>query len=126
MKTNSCIKNLLKVICVLQDNSEDIHMFNTSCTRPFLGPDINAVCYNTRVITLYNKQGDLFTATYDNDGDPQTSFTFRIISVDDDCCTLLILNNTNGEYISTNQTIVVNLNCICAVKCNGDVVVNNL
>ena len=126
MKTNSCIKNLLKLICVLQDNSENIHLSNASCTRPFLGPDINALCYNTRVITLYNKQGNLFTTTYNDSGDIKISSTFRIINVDEDYCTLLILDNTNNEYISTNQTIVVNLNCICAVKCNGDVVVNNL
>lgn len=126
MKSNRCIKNLLKLICVLQNNSEDIHTFNIGCNKPFLGPDVNAVCYNTRVITLYNKQGDLFTTAYNNNGVSDTSSTFRVVNVDDECCTLLILNNIDGEYFSTNQSIVVNLNCICAVKCNGDFVVNNL
>lgn len=126
MKTNSCIKNLLKLICVLQNNSEDIHTCNTGCTRPFLGPDVNAICYNTRVITLYNKQGDLFTTTYSDNGSINTSSNFRVLDVNDDCCTLLILSSDDGEYVSTRQSIIVNLNCICAVKCKGDFVVNNL
>ena len=126
METNNCIKNLLKFICVLQDNSENMFCLEDCCTKPYLGPTAINICYNTRVITLYNKQGNLFTAPYVTDGVINTSSTFRVVKVDDDCCTLLILENDGTNYISTRQTIVVKISCICAVKCEGDVIVNNL
>ena len=126
MKTNNCIKNLLKMICVLQRNSKVIESTKNDCTRRFLGPNINNICYNTRVITLYNKQGELFSVLYDDNGSTETSSTFRVIDVNNDSCTLLILKNEDDEYISTNQTLILNISCICAVKCNGDVIVNNL
>ena len=53
MTTNRCIKNLLKLICLLQDNSKDECFCDEGCTRPFLGPTINCICYNTRVATVY-------------------------------------------------------------------------
>ena len=64
MKVNNCIKNLLKFICVLQQNSTELTFSSTNCTKPFLGPSIQGVCYNTRVITLYNKLGELFTTNF--------------------------------------------------------------
>lgn len=126
MKVNSCIRNLLKLICLLQNNSQSIACLDDSCTRPFLGPSINGCCYNTRVITLYNKAGDLFTTDYLDNGNFSNSSTFRVQKVDDNCCTLLILSNENGEFVSTKQTITIKLSCICAIKCLGDFVVNNL
>lgn len=127
METNQCIKNLLKLICVLQNNSQNMTCLDEGCTKPFLGPTITNSCYNTRVITLYNKQGTLFTTNFVNtDGDIDSSSIFRVQRVEDDCCTLLILNNVDGEFVSTRQTITVRLSCICAVKCIEDVFVNNL
>lgn len=126
MKTNNCIKNLLKLISVLQDNSMNISCLNDSCTKPFLGPSVLQSCYNTRVITLYNKQGNLFTASFDDNGVSRNSTTFRVQNVDNDCCTLLILDVVDGEYISTRQFITVRLSCICAIKCIEDVSISNL
>ena len=48
MNNNYCLINLLKFISLLQNNSIN------SCSL-----------YNTRIITFYNKQGELFT-TYDS------------------------------------------------------------
>ena len=53
MKSNKCIRNLLKLINLLQNNSINNCSMNDGCTKPFLGPSINNICYNTRVITLY-------------------------------------------------------------------------
>ena len=126
LKKNRCIKNLLKFINVLQKNSVDCRNDDNSCTKPYLGMQINNFCYNTRVITLYNCQGTLITTTFNSNGVSSVSSTFRIQDIHDDCCTLLILNEENGTYYSTGQYITVSLNCICAVKCLGDVHINCL
>lgn len=127
MKVNNCIKNLLKLICLLQKNAKNNRHLEDGCCRPFLGPDIVSNCYNTRVITLYNKNANIFTANYtDENGDNQTSSFFRIERVFDDCSTLLILKKNGNNYSSTKQTITVRLSCICAIKCIEDVTVDNL
>ena len=127
MNANNCIKNLLKLICLLQKNSKNKHCLEDGCVKPFLGPTITSTCYNTRVITLYNKNGNIFTADYTSDNSStQSSSFFRVEDVSDDCATLLILKEENGTFLSTKQTIKVRLKCICAVKCIEDVVISNL
>lgn len=126
LKANRCIKNLLRFINVLQRNSVDRVCLEDCCTKPYLGPTINGVCYNTRVISLYNCQGNLFTSEYLTDGVLATSSTFRIQDIQDDCCTLLILSNNNGVYSSTGQCVTVDIGCICAVKCLSDEQISNL
>lgn len=124
---NRCIKNLLKLICLLQKNSENKCSLEDGCTKPFLGPSMNNICYNTRVITLYNKDNSLFTSNYINEsGYQEESSLFRVEKVFDNCATLLILRKENNEYCSTGQTVTVKLECICAIKCLEDVIVNNL
>jgi len=102
VRNNNCICNLLKYISVLQDNSTNMCNFN---------------CYNTRVISIYKKNGDLFTTNYGNNDNQ----FFRVMNVSDNCVTLLVLVCINGCYRSTKQFITVNLDCICAVKCIKDV-----
>lgn len=124
MENNNCIKNLLKFILLLQNNSSDKINDCFGCDKPFLGPTINKVCYNTRVITLYSKDGTIFTVPY-GDSISESSY-FRIKQINDNCCTLLILRKENDEFYSTGQTIVINVNCICAVKCIKDTYINCL
>ena len=124
MKVNNCIKNLLKFICVLQQNSNELTCSSTNCTKPFLGPSIQGVCYNTRVITLYNRLGELFTTNFYFNNELRNSSYFKVHDVDDNCCTLEILESVDNTYTSTGQTIIVNINCICAVKCIEDVYIN--
>lgn len=127
MASNRCIKNLLKLICLLQNNSNNKCKLDDGCTRPFLGPSNNFYCYNTRVITLYTRNGSLFTTSYlDSDNNQVSSSLFRVAKVEDDMAVLLILTEDNNEYLSTNNYITVNLSCICAIKCIADVVVQNL
>lgn len=128
MTTNSCIKNLLRLICLLQENSKDECCIEEGCTKPFLGPTINCICYNTRVITLYNKRGSLLTGNYiDTNNINQTSSLFRVENVKDNCVVLRILYKDNSNnYVATNSFINVNLGCICAIQCIEDAVVSNL
>lgn len=127
MTTNRCIKNLLKLICLLQDNSKDECFCDEGCTRPFLGPTINYICYNTRVITLYNKKGTLLTGSYLNsNGQSVVSSLFRVEHINDNCVTLRVLYKDNNNYIASNSFINVNLGCICAIQCIEDAVVSNL
>ena len=127
MTTNRCIKNLLKLIALLQDNSKDDCCFEEGCTKPFLGPTINCICYNTRVITLYNKKGTLLTGSYLNsNGQSEVSSLFRVEHINDNCVTLRVLYKDNNNYIASNSFINVNLGCICAIQCIEDAVVSNL
>lgn len=121
MKVNSCIRNLLKLILVLQNNSMDISCYSNDCSKPFLGPSLSIDCYNTRVITLYMKDGSLLNGTFNNGNEIIESSYFRIQAIDNDCCTLMILNKVDGSFIPTRRTIVVNIGCICAIKCIEDI-----
>ena len=116
---NNCIKNLLRLILLLQKNSVTDNCLESGCSKPYLGPSLNCICYNTRVITLYKKDGSLFTAPYGVDSD--VSSYFRVSDINDDCVTLLILRRENDTFYSTREKITINVNCICAVKCISDV-----
>ena len=120
--TNRCIKNLLKLICLLQDNSSIDCLDIDNCTRPFLGQSNNYIYYNTRVISLYTRQGELFSVTYiDNNNVEQISSIFKVISVDRDTARLLILSDNNGSIASTNNYITIKLSCIGAIRCLQDI-----
>lgn len=123
MKTNICIKNLLKFILVLQKNSCDTSCNTDNCSKSFLGPSISFGSYNTRVITLYTKVGQLFESPFYINNELRTSNYFRIQEVDEDCCTLLILDNSTGQFLSTGQTIKVRLACVGAIKCIDDITI---
>ena len=126
MKVNHCIRNLLRLICLLQENSVNKTCLEDGCIKPYLGPNINQICYNTRVITLYTKNGTLLSSNYLDNGNIVDSSYFRVEKVLDNCVTLRVLAFDGENYISTNSFITVNLGCICAVKCVLDVVVDNL
>ena len=124
MAFNRCIKNLLKLIAMLQGNSVNNHVLENRCTKPFLGSNATCICYNTRVINLYNKNGNLFSANYvDSNNVSQSSSLFRVQTVNDDTVNLLILREDNGTYYSTNTFITVKIGCIYAIKCVIDTTV---
>jgi len=122
MKENRCIKNLLRLINLLQENSTNINSIDNTCSRPFLGNNLNNTIYNTRPISIYNKNNELLTITTDS-GD--TSF-FRIENINNNCCTLRGIINNNGVYTSTNNFITIKINCICVIRCYPDVQISNL
>jgi len=119
MSKNSNIKNLLKFIGVLQSNSLNLCSNDHGCVKSFLGPSFTTSCYNTRVITIYTKTGDLFRAQYDVNPSSQSEY-FRVLNVNDDCCSLLVLTRNGDTFVSTGHTITLNINCVCAVKCIVD------
>ena len=123
MSENRCINNLLKLIYLLQQNSINKECCDNDCARPYLGPTCNSICYNTRPISIYNKEGDMFTITTD-EGE---SSIFRVERVKNSCVTLraLVTNNDDG-YTSTNTFTTVDTGCICVVRCHNDVVISNL
>ena len=59
MENNYCLHNLLKLICLLQDNSTSACFFQNECQKPFLGPTTINPYYNTRVVSFYKKDGTL-------------------------------------------------------------------
>ena len=129
---NTGIRNILKLIESLQKNACDDCLDNT-CSRPFLGINSNILCFNTRPVTFYGCDNNLITISYTTvvDGVPttQSSSVFRVEKVEGDCCVVSLLadNPTPTDttpYISTGQTATINLNCICAIKCLNDSIVN--
>lgn len=60
MRGNNCILNLLKVINLLQKNSSSNCPIDISCSKPYLGPSPTMLCFNTRPISLYKRDGTVF------------------------------------------------------------------
>ena len=129
---NCCLGKLLKVIDILQRNASGNDCFDESCTRPYLGSSPNIICFNTRPVTFYTKCGNLFTTTYTLNGTSNTSSTFRVECVDKCCvkCRILRKNPDTTDltraYLATNEFITINLDCICAISCLDDIIIDNL
>lgn len=135
-KRNCCLAKVLKVIEVLQCNVEKIEDIDESCTRPFLGGSPNMVFYNTRPVNFYTCQNNLVSINYQMviGGEVVTgsSSVFRVEKVKDCCVTVLILRenpvttDAARPYISTGQYATINLDCVCAIKCLPDIVIDCL
>lgn len=130
---NCCICNILKVISVLQDKVSKIDDIPSTCDRPFLGfaSNNNSYVYNTRPISLYNKDGSEVLMPYTLDERSLKSSVFRVEKVDGCCTTLRVLAPNSLEdslfpYITTNDFFTVNCNCICAMRCLGDTYVDGV
>ncbi len=129
-----CFDRILRLIERLQKNICCDDILDNTCSRPFLGIPVSIECYNTRPINFYNCDNSLFTVdyTYTQNGTTLTgsSNIFRVEKVEGCCCVVSILIDNpdttaiNRPYITINQTVTINLNCVCAIKCLGDVVVD--
>ncbi len=131
-KENCCFSKLLKVIDILQNNSCGELCSDESCTRPFLGGSPTIICYNTRPVTFYTCNGNIFTASYQVGGETRTSSVFRVERVDGCCvkCRILEANPDQSDptrsYLATNQFITINLDCICVISCLADIIIDSL
>ena len=131
-KETCCLGKLLKVIDTLQRNASGNDCFDESCTRPYLGSSPNIICFNTRPVTFYTRNGNIFTTTYTLNNVTNTSSTFRVESVDDCCvkCRILRPNpdttDTTRAFLATNEFITINLDCICVISCLDDIIIDNL
>ncbi|MCP8968356.1 CotY/CotZ family spore coat protein [Ectobacillus ponti] len=126
-KGSNCVCDIVKFIDSIQDAQDDMGC-PTSCLNPVLGAShSHGMMPNTRVFSLYGKNGDLFfaeflTATCTTD----SSQFFRVESVDDCCAVLRVLRLVSNnmavcEFEATKQCIVVDLNCFCGIACIEDV-----
>lgn len=117
-----CLAKILKVIDILQKECSN-ECVSEGCDRPFLGLN-GCYIYNTRPITLYTRNGDLFTVNYYQNNQLTTSSVFRVENVKGCCATLRILNVTNIEdpatYTATSEFVTVNLECFCILRCLDD------
>ena len=132
-----CIAEILTVINVLQQNANccgDTCL--ETCDRGFLGCGTTTLGCNTRPVILYTCCGNgvpwaMPTTKDATSGDTvTTSPVFRVEKLDGDAATFRVLipnpdtTATNRPYITTNQTVTINLDCVCAIKCLGDTIVN--
>ena len=118
----NCIGDIIKTIIILQKKNSCIDT-NSGCDRPFLGPNITSLNYNTRPVTLYNcSTGTPWTFTYTVGETTGETSIFRVESLDDCCCTcrLLYPGTEENTYLSTNQFVTINLNCVGAMRCFAD------
>ena len=123
-----CLAKILKVIDILQKECSP-ECYPEGCDKPFLG-NTEGFNYNNRPITLYSKNGNLFTASYYVNNVLTTSSVFRVEDVNKCCCKLRILSTTVEQgvttYNSTNEFITVDLNCFCILSCLDDIYLENL
>ena len=117
--TNNCINDLLKIIYLLQNSSINNYDIN-NCLKPYLG-NIENNLYNTRPISIYTKNGSLFSIDY-NDSNISV---FKVEKIKDNTLTLKPLINNEGNLELTNNSIKINTNCIYAIRCLDDVFINN-
>lgn len=118
------IRETLELILTLQKNTCCTDSCE-GCTKPFLGPTFNTICYNTRPITLYSCcTGALWTMPYTLNGETGTSSVFRIENVEGDCATFRILIPTTVDgtttYTLSNSFFTIDLSCVLALQCLAD------
>ena len=132
---NTCVfSNILNLINTLQKNSLCNESIDNTCSKPFLGNGLTQECSNTRPVTFYGCDNNLITVDYSTTINGEeltgTSGIFRVKRVEGCCAVLSILienpdtTATTRPYISINQTITLNLNCVCALKCLNDTFVD--
>lgn len=129
---DNCLARILNVINVLQNNAEKTECQDNTCTKPFLGLNIETICFNTRPVTLYRCDNSLITLNYTSStGDILTTSVFRVESVSNNSVGVLLLeastdSSGNTTYTSTNTYATINLGCVCAIRCLPDTIVNNV
>ena len=129
---DNCLANILNVIKILQNNADKTECQDNTCTKPFLGLNTTVLCFNTRPIMLYKRDNTPVTLNYTNqEGVLATTNIFRVESVSDDSVGVLLLEETTSAegvttYINTNTYATINLDCVCAIRCLPDTIVNNV
>lgn len=118
----NCLIDVLKLIDNLQKCVTNDDFLDNGCSRPFLGIGNNISFYNTRPVTFFLCNGSQLELTYYVNNVPTTSNIFRIEDVNDSCLTVRLLSTSaEGTISSTTETAIININCICALKCLNDI-----
>lgn len=127
-ENSSCIAEILKVICVLQQNAECSDACLDTCDKGFLGCGTSTIGCNTRPVMLYTCCGNgapWSMSTTKEVTNTITSPVFRIEKIDDNCATfrVLALNTDDSSiypFVATNSFFTINLNCVCCLRCLND------
>lgn len=135
-KDESCINEILKVICLLQNNSKKDDDCLDSCDRTFLGNLIPCQTLNTRPVMIYTCCGNgvpwvmpIEKNDHSGENSTRTSSVFRLEKIDNNCATFRVLvpkrptpcNNAEpNEFCKTNSIFTMDLSCICAIRCLSD------
>ncbi len=123
---NQNISEKLNLILTLQKNASCDARCTTSCTRPFLGPDQEEICYNTRPVSLFTCcTGTNWEMPYELNDTEELSTVFRIENIEGNCATFRVLAPTTVEdvttYTSTNSFFTIDLDCVLALQCLPDI-----
>ena len=130
-KDCKCIAEILKVICILQQNANCCgDSCLDTCDRNFLGNNASTLNANTRPIMLYTCGSNGVPLNMPISKDPNettTSTVFRVEKIDGCCATFRVLapnpDTTEVEtipYVTTNSFFTMNLNCCCLLRCLND------
>jgi hypothetical protein len=134
---NNCngIAQTLAIIVRAQDTAERIDENLYTCDKPFLGPcPVKNVC-NTRPIMIFTCNNEPLTIPIN---EHCSSSVFRVMSLDAENCTAscMVLKKKHhkdmdenwhddcNEYEKTDSFFVVNLCCVCCIKCLPDTFVD--
>lgn len=124
---NLNISETLNFILTLQKNSccSD-GTCPEGCTRPFLGPSTDTICYNTRPVTLFTCcTGTNWVFPYELNGTTGESTVFRVENVEGNCATFRVLIPTTVDetttYALSNSFFTIDLDCVLALQCLPDV-----
>ena len=127
---DNCIADILKVILILQKNSSQPDSCLETCDRGFLGQQLCPANYNTRPFVLYTcgSNSTPFSVPISKSPTEETeSSIFRIEKLDDCCATCRVLVvGEDGSYTSTNSFFTINLDCVCAIRCLDDTLVEGV
>lgn len=126
---SNCIKEILNVILVLQQNACPDSCLD-SCDRPVLGGGPNCLVCNTRPIQLFTcsccNTPLAMPTSKDSTKNCKTSTVFRVEKVDRNCCTCRVLEEDEddsactNQFIATNSFFTIDLGCVCAIRCLSD------
>lgn len=130
-KDGNCIKDILCVILVLQQNACGDSCLD-SCDRPMLGGGPNCLVCNTRPVMLYTcgSNGVPWSMPITKDDTAECtaatcSPVFKVEKVEGNCATFRVLQpnldtTSTYPYVSTNSIFTMNLDCVCSIRCLSD------
>ena len=103
---------MLKVIDLLQKNFSNNYPADISCSKLYLGPTPSMLCFNTRPISLYKRDGTVFKIS---------DYTvFRRKNIDNNFVTLQALDGISPNFIATEEFFTISSNCFYAIRCFPD------
>ena len=115
----NCLIDLLTTIDTLQKEAVNPIQENEGCLRP-LGTLVTQ--YNTRPVSFFLCDNSELVLNYYEDGTVLTSNVFRIEDIDGSCVVVrLLATEADGTFTATSETALVNVSCICAIRCLGDI-----